>query len=191
MWYHTALVLVLCYVAFLPLIVLPVIVFFIYIDKLWILFISIVETLVIFPSESSGWIFTIYSVILKFVMNLICCMRLTGIFGNVGNMSATCRHKRHVSVISGQHDNSADTDHHISRVVSKFDVLVCTISVFVLKNHNRTSIYRPHLFLMWWHTHNSHPANSVFARLNWLKLKLRVQYHVSSVNLMSWFARYL
>ena len=54
--------------------------------------------------------------------------------GNVGDMSATYRHERHVLVISGQHANSANTNHQISRVVSQFVVVVCTTSVVFLTN---------------------------------------------------------
>ena len=47
---------------------------------------------------------------------------------NVGDMSATCSHERHVLVISGRHANSAKNDHEIVCVVSKFGVVVCTTS---------------------------------------------------------------
>ena len=71
-------------------------------------------------------------------------------------MLATCCHERHVLVISGQHDNSADTDHQISRVVSKFGVVVFTKYVVVLTNHKWPVISSPHPLLMWWNTHAIH-----------------------------------
>ena len=80
--------------------------------------------------------------------------------GNCGDMLATCRHKRHVLVISGQHTNSADTDHHISCAVSQFGVVVFMISVVVMTNHNISSISRPHPFLMWWHMHAIHSSQT-------------------------------
>ena len=54
-----------------PVIFLPVIVFFITIDKLWILFLSLVETLVIVSCGWSGWIFPGSSGLMQIFMNLI------------------------------------------------------------------------------------------------------------------------
>ena len=79
---------------------------------------------------------------------------------NVGDMSATCRHERHDSVISGRHANSANTDHQISHVVSQFSVVVCTTSVVVLTNHKWPVISRPLPFLMWWHMHAIHSSQT-------------------------------
>ena len=80
--------------------------------------------------------------------------------GNVGDMSATCRHEIHVLVILGQHANSADTNHQISSVASKFSVVVCTTSAVVMTNHNIPEVYCPHPFLMWWHTHAIHSSQT-------------------------------
>ena len=46
-WYHRKMVLVLVYLVFLPVLVLLVIVFFIYLGKLWIMFLSMVLNLAI------------------------------------------------------------------------------------------------------------------------------------------------
>ena len=54
MWHHRKLVLVLGYMVFLTVLVIPVIMFFIYLLKLWILFISMVETLVVVTGGLSG-----------------------------------------------------------------------------------------------------------------------------------------
>ena len=68
-------------------------------------------------------------------LNKVCDMRKFCLVDNVGDMSATCHHGRHVSVISGRQSNSADTDHQISRVVSQFGVVVCTTYVVLLTDH--------------------------------------------------------
>ena len=60
----------------LPLLVIPTIMLFIYIAKLWILYISVVESLFIVLGGLSGWIFTRSSGFIKIFMNLIYCMRL-------------------------------------------------------------------------------------------------------------------
>ena len=78
--------------------------------------------------------------------------------GNIGGMSAECRHKRHVSVIWGRHDNSANTGHQISCVISQFGVVVCTEYIVVLTNHKWPVISRPYPFLTWWHTHAIHSS---------------------------------
>ena len=64
---------VLLHVKFIPMIML-----FIFLVKLWIIFISVVETLVIVSGGRSGGIFTIFSGLFNFVMNLIHCMGLIG-----------------------------------------------------------------------------------------------------------------
>ena len=58
--------------------VIPIIMLFIFLVKLWIIFISVVETLVIVSGGRSGGIFTIFSGLINFVMNLIHCMGLIG-----------------------------------------------------------------------------------------------------------------
>ena len=68
--------LVLGYAVFLPVIVIPIIMLLIYIIKLWILFLSVVETLVIVSGGNSGGIFTRSSGSTHFVMELIHCMGL-------------------------------------------------------------------------------------------------------------------
>ena len=76
-------------------------------------------------------------------------LAVTFLVVNVGDMLATCCHKIHVLVILGRYANYSDTDHHISRVVSQFGVVVCTKSVVVLTNHNRPAISCPHPLLVW------------------------------------------
>ena len=61
--------LVLGSVVFIPVIVLPIIMLFICIVKLWIIFISVVETLIIVIGGLPGRIFTRFSVLIRFVMN--------------------------------------------------------------------------------------------------------------------------
>ena len=69
--YHRELVLFLGSMAFIPVLVLPMTVLFISMGKLWIMFLSVAETLVIVASGWSGWIFLRSSKSLKIVMNLI------------------------------------------------------------------------------------------------------------------------
>ena len=73
------LVLVMGSTVLLPVLVIPIIMLFICPVKLWILFLSAVETLVIVSGGLSGGIFTIYSGLIHFLMNLIQCMGLTGL----------------------------------------------------------------------------------------------------------------
>ena len=54
MWYHKELVLVLGSAVFLTVLVLPLIVLFISLGKIWIMFLSVVATLVIVSSGLSG-----------------------------------------------------------------------------------------------------------------------------------------
>ena len=56
-------------------------------------------------------------------VSLILCS-VTILVGNVDDMLDTCRHEIHVLVILDRHANSANTDHHISCVVSQFGVVV-------------------------------------------------------------------
>ena len=71
-------------VVFLPIIFLPVVVFFNTLDKLWILFLYVVETFVIVSGWWSDWIFSRSSGLPQLVMNIIgdfevheCNMRTT------------------------------------------------------------------------------------------------------------------
>ena len=59
------------FAVFLPVLVIPIIMLFICLVKLWILFLSVVETLVIVSSGQSGGIFTRSSRLIHFVMILI------------------------------------------------------------------------------------------------------------------------
>ena len=70
--------LVLGYVMLLPVIVIPILMLFICIVKLWILFISMVDALVIVSGGLSGGIFTRSSGLINCVMDLIHCMGLAG-----------------------------------------------------------------------------------------------------------------
>ena len=79
---------------------------------------------------------------------------------NVNNMSETCFHKRHVLVISGRHAYSANNNYQISRVVSKFGVMVWTTSVVIMTNHKWPVISHPPPFLIWWYTHAIHSSQT-------------------------------
>ena len=63
-----------------PVLVIPIIMFFICLVKLWILFISMFEILVIVSRGQSGGIFTRSSGLIKFSMKLIHLMKMS-VFG--------------------------------------------------------------------------------------------------------------
>ena len=63
--------LVLGSVMLLPIIVIPIIMLFVYLVKLWIIFLSVVKTLVIVSSGLSCGIFTMFIRLINFIMNLI------------------------------------------------------------------------------------------------------------------------
>ena len=62
----------------LPVLVIIIIMLLIFLVKLWVLFLSVVETLVIIYGGQSGGMFKISSGLIQVVMNLIYCMGLTG-----------------------------------------------------------------------------------------------------------------
>ena len=64
------------YMVLLLVLVIPIIMLFICIVILWIIFLSVFETLVIFSSGLSGVIFTISSGLINLVMNLMYYMGL-------------------------------------------------------------------------------------------------------------------
>ena len=72
------LVLVLGYAVFLPVPVIPIMMVYICLVQLWIIFLSVVETLVIVSSGLSGVILKISSGLINFVMKLIHFTRLQG-----------------------------------------------------------------------------------------------------------------
>ena len=71
MCYHRELVLVLVYVVFLTVLVIPMIVLFISLSTLWILILSVVVTLIIVSRGWQGWIFIRYSWSRNIFMKLI------------------------------------------------------------------------------------------------------------------------
>ena len=72
------LMLVLGSMMLLPVLAIPIIMLFICLIKLWIIFLSVVKTLVIVSDGWSGGIFTRSNEIFNFVMKLIHCMGLSG-----------------------------------------------------------------------------------------------------------------
>ena len=68
------------YMLLLPVLVIPIIMFFICLVKLWILFISMFEILVIVSRGQSGGIFKRSSGLIKFSMKLIHFMEMS-VFG--------------------------------------------------------------------------------------------------------------
>ena len=72
------LVLVMVFAVLLTVLVIPIIMLFICLVKLFFLFTYMVETLVIVYSEWSGGMFTIYSGLINFVMNIVHFINLVG-----------------------------------------------------------------------------------------------------------------
>ena len=79
-WHYSVIGVGLGYVVLLPVLVIPIIMLFICLVKLWILFLYMVETLIIVSGGCSGWIFTISSGLINLVMKPIHCMGME-VFG--------------------------------------------------------------------------------------------------------------
>ena len=62
----------------LPVLVIPIIILFISLVKLWIISISMVETFVIVARRLSVWTFKRYSGLIQILMNLIYFIGMTG-----------------------------------------------------------------------------------------------------------------
>ena len=78
MWYHRDLVLVMGSLVFITVLVLTIILLFISLGRLWVMFLSVFETLVIVYGAWSGWIFPISNGIMQLVMNIFFCVGVIG-----------------------------------------------------------------------------------------------------------------